>query len=125
MLATDSSVQVALVTAGGTLGVALVGVIAELLRRQAGAINEVREHTQEARDQVANTHSTNLRDDLDAVAYRIDRVLALQERHSEELSALRSEINHERRERLSVAERLDDHIEDTRPVVAAMRRHAG
>lgn len=109
-LATDSSVQVALVTAGGTLGVALVGVIVELLRRQAGAINEVREHTQEARDQVANTHSTNLRDDLDAVAYRLDRVLALQERHSEDIAAVRSDIAHERRERLAVAERLDDHM---------------
>ncbi|QBI99389.1 hypothetical protein SEA_CAELUM_26 [Streptomyces phage Caelum] len=110
MLASDSSVQVALVSAGGTLGVALVGVVVELLRRQAGAINEVREHTQEARDQVANTHSTNLRDDLDAVAYRIDRVLALQERHSEDIAALRSDISHERRERLAVAERLDDHM---------------
>lgn len=109
-LALEPSVQVALVTAGGTVTVALVGVVVELLRRQAGALAEVREHAQEARDQVANTHTTNLRDDLDAVAERIDRVLALQERHTEEIAALRSDIAHERRERLAVAERLDDHM---------------
>ncbi|MEX1655506.1 DUF2746 domain-containing protein [Streptomyces pseudovenezuelae] len=109
-LAVDTSVQVALVGAGGTVIVALVGAVVELLRRQAGAINEVREHAQEARDQVANTHSTNLRDDLDAVASAIDRVLAHQEQHSVDIAALRSDIAHERRERLAVAERLDDHM---------------
>ncbi|WJN62569.1 tail needle protein [Streptomyces phage phiScoe1] len=106
----EPSVQVALVTAGSTVTVALVGVVVELLRRQANAINEVREHALEARDQVANTHSTNLRDDLDAVAHRIDRVLALQEQHGTDIAALRSDIAHERRERLAVAERLDDHM---------------
>ncbi|QPB09625.1 hypothetical protein CPT_Spernnie_021 [Streptomyces phage Spernnie] len=124
-MAMDPSVQVAVVTTGGTVCVALVGVLIEMMRRQANAMSEVRENVQVARDHVANTHSTNLRDDLDAVMFRIDRVIDGQERHSEELTALRNEINHERRERLTVAERLDDHIEDTRPVVAAMRRIAG
>lgn len=105
--------------------VALVGVVVELLRRQAKAISEVAGHALEARDQVANTHSTNLRDDLDAVMFRIDRVIDGQERHNRDLAALREEIGHERRERLSVAERLDDHIEDIRPVLAAARRLAG
>lgn len=109
-LALDPSVQVSLVTAGGTVAVALVGVVIELLRRQANAINEVREHAAEARDQVANTHSTNLRDDLDAVAHRLDRVLAGQEQHTQDIAALRADIAHERRERLAVAERLDDHM---------------
>ncbi|MFD7976710.1 DUF2746 domain-containing protein [Streptomyces sp. NPDC059071] len=109
-LALEPTVQVSLVTACGTVLVALIGIAAEFMRRQAKAINEVAGHAQEARDQVANTHSTNLRDDLDAVAYRIDRVLALQERHSEEISALRQDIAHERRERLAVSERLDDHM---------------
>ena len=121
-LAMDPTVQVALVGAGGTVVVALVGAVVELLRRQAGALSEMRDNVQVARDHVANTHSTNLRDDLDAVAYRIDRVLSLQERHGEEIAALRSDIAHERRERLTVVARLDDHIEDTRPVVAAVRQ---
>lgn len=112
-LAMDTSVQVSLITAGSTIGVALVGVLIELVRRQSNALSDVAENVQVARDHVANTHSTNLRDDLDAVAYRIDRVLALQERHGEEIAALRSDIAHERRERLAVAERLDDHMAAT------------
>lgn len=103
VLALDPTVQVSLVSAGGAVLVALVGVVVELLRRQAGTLSEVR-------DQVANTHSTNLRDDLDSVMHRIDRVIDAQEAHGRELAALRQDIAHERRERLAVAERLDDHM---------------
>ncbi|WP_438470800.1 DUF2746 domain-containing protein [Streptomyces asiaticus] len=92
------------------MAVALVGVIVELLRRQAAALSEVREDVQVAREHVANTHETNLRDDIDSVMQRLDRVIDGQERHETALSALRDEIAHERRERLAVAERLDDHI---------------
>lgn len=109
-LAMEPGVQVALVTAGGAVAVAVIGVLAEFMRRQSATLTEVR-------DQVSNTHDTNLRDDLDAVMHRIDRVIDGQERHDEalgrhgrELSNLRDEIAHERRERLSVEERLDDHI---------------
>ncbi|MFF3249745.1 DUF2746 domain-containing protein [Actinacidiphila glaucinigra] len=109
-MAMDPNVQVALVGAGGTVTVALIGIVAELLRRQAGALAEVREHAREARDQVSNTHSTNLRDDLDSVMSRIDRVIDAQEVHGRELAGLREDIAHERRERLAVAERLDDHL---------------
>jgi hypothetical protein len=121
----EPSVQVALVTTGGTVCVAVVGVLIEMMRRQANAMIEVRENVQVARDHVANTHGTNLRDDLDSVMFRIDRVIDGQERHNRDLTALREEIGHERRERLSVAERLDDHIEDTRPVLAAVRQLTG
>lgn len=124
-LAMEPSVQVALVTTGGTVCVAVVGVLIEMMRRQANAMVEVRENVQVARDHVANTHSTNLRDDLDAVMFRIDRVIDGQERHNRDLTSLREEIGHERRERLSVAERLDDHIEDIRPVLAAARQLTG
>lgn len=109
-LSLEASVQVALISTGGTVGVALIGVLVELVRRQGNALSEVAENVQVARDHVANTHKTNLRDDLDAVAHRIDRVLSLQEQHGEEIAALRQDIAHERRERLAVAERLDDHM---------------
>ncbi|WP_406192327.1 DUF2746 domain-containing protein [Streptomyces griseus] len=109
-LALDPTVQVALVTAGGALGVALVGVLVELVRRQGNALSAVAENVQEARDHVANTHSTNLRDDIDSVMYRLDRVMDAQESHGRELTGLRQDMSHERRERLAVAERLDDHI---------------
>ncbi|MFF8845490.1 DUF2746 domain-containing protein [Streptomyces sp. NPDC015127] len=109
-LAMEPGVQVALVTAGGTVVVAVIGVFAELLRRQTATLSEVR-------DQVSNTHDTNLRDDLDSVMHRLDRVIDNQtrqnealERHGRDLTSLREEIAHERRERLSVEERLDDHI---------------
>ncbi|MEU6572280.1 DUF2746 domain-containing protein [Streptomyces sp. NPDC046805] len=109
----EPSVQVALVTTGGTVCVAVVGVLIEMMRRQANAMTEVRENVQVARDHVANTHSTNLRDDLDSVMHRLDRVIDGQERHSRDLLALREDIAHERRERLAVAERLDEHVAAT------------
>ncbi|GGU77262.1 hypothetical protein GCM10010211_48980 [Streptomyces albospinus] len=113
----EPSVQVALVSAGGTVTVALVGVLVELVRRQGQALSEVREHTEEARHQVANTHSTNLRDDVDRVLDGMEQLLAGQLRHDEalgrhgdEINALRREMAHERVERLAVAERLDNHL---------------
>lgn len=105
-MSADPTVQVALVSAGGAVTAALVGVLVELVRRQGHVMGEVREH-------VANTHGTNLRDDLDRVIDGMGRVLEGQARHSEELSSLRSEISHERAERLAVAERLDDHLSRT------------
>ncbi|MFE9924257.1 DUF2746 domain-containing protein [Streptomyces sp. NPDC005774] len=102
-------------TAGGTVAVAVIGVLAELTRRQNVTLAEVRE-------QVSNTHETNLRDDLDSLMFRIDRVIDGQERHGEaldrhgrELSHLRDDLAHERRERLSVEERLDGHIVSATP----------
>ena len=109
-LALDPSVQVSLVTAGSTVGVALIGVLVELARRQHNALSAVAEDVQVARDHVANTHTTNLRDDIDSLMHRIDRVIDAQEVHGRELAALREDIAHERRERLAVAERLDDHM---------------
>ncbi|WP_460086947.1 DUF2746 domain-containing protein [Streptomyces variabilis] len=99
----DPSVQVALVSAGGAVTAAFVGVLVELVRRQGRVMGEVREH-------VANTHTTNLRDDLDQVVHGMGRLLEGQERHGEELASLRREIAHERTERLAVAERLDTHV---------------
>ncbi|MEU5403706.1 DUF2746 domain-containing protein [Streptomyces sp. NPDC005963] len=96
------------------------------MRRQMAALGEVRENAQEARDQVSNTHTTNLRDDLDAVAERLDRVLDGQARHTEslreqsrEISELRGDISHERAERLAVSERLDHHISTVAATTAA------
>ncbi|MFJ9158678.1 DUF2746 domain-containing protein [Streptomyces griseoviridis] len=102
----DPSVQVALVSAGGAVTAALVGVLVELVRRQGRVMGEVREH-------VANTHQTNLRDDLDRVVDGMSRVLEGQADHAEELAHLRREMAHERVERLAVAERLDEHLTRT------------
>ncbi|WP_031513722.1 DUF2746 domain-containing protein [Streptomyces sp. NRRL F-5123] len=109
----DPNVQVSLITAGGAVAVAGLGLLVEYMRRQVNAMSEVRENVQVARDHVANTHTTNLRDDLDSVAAQLNRVLELQELHGRELGALREDMAHERRERLAVASRLDDHMAAT------------
>ncbi|MFE5971385.1 DUF2746 domain-containing protein [Streptomyces sp. NPDC056460] len=106
----DPAVQVALVSAGGVVTAALVGVLVELVRRQGTALAEVREHAQEAREQVSNDHATNLRDDLDRVIAGLDRVLEGQARHSRDIRDLRADLAHERTERLAVSERLDHHL---------------
>ncbi|AKY03633.1 hypothetical protein SEA_IZZY_26 [Streptomyces phage Izzy] len=110
LAAAESTTQVALISTGGTIAVALIGALVELLRRQNRAIEEVRENAQEARDQVANTHSTNLRDDLDDLHNDVREVLRVLGQHSEEIAGLRGDLRQERRERLAVADRLDDHI---------------
>ncbi|MFB8020052.1 hypothetical protein ACFC36_16000 [Streptomyces rubiginosohelvolus] len=111
----EPSVQVAFVSAGGAITVALVGVLVELVRRQGTALAEVRAHAQEARDQVSNDHSTNLRDDVDRVITGLDRVLEGQAAHSRDIRDLRAELSHERIERLAVAERLDAHLVSSVP----------
>ncbi|ANT41097.1 hypothetical protein BI024_gp27 [Streptomyces phage Nanodon] len=108
--AAESPTQVALITTGGTIAVALIGALVELLRRQHNAIEEVRENAREARDQVANTHSTNLRDDLDELHGDVREALTVLNRHGELLVSLHEDLRQERRERLAVADRLDDHI---------------
>jgi hypothetical protein len=98
-----SSTAAALISAASAVTVALIGALVELLRRQHRAIGEVR-------DQVSNTHETNLRDDLDRVITSLDRVLDGQAQHSRDIAALRDDLAHERAERLAVAERLDRHV---------------
>ena len=113
----DPTVQVALVTVAGTVLVALLGLVAEALRRHSKSLNEVKENTREAKEQVKNSHKTNLRDDLDQVVLLLNRALENQARHDESLrdlahdvNGLRTEIRHERDERLEVSRRLDTHM---------------
>jgi gas vesicle protein len=110
VLALEPTVQVALVTTGGTIVVALIGTALEVLRRHGKAIEQVAEDAAQAREQVTNTHSTNLRDDMDRIHDDVREVLKVLARHGEEISGIREEIRQERRERLAVSERLDDHI---------------
>lgn len=120
MTGPDPTVQVAAVTGAFGLLVALVGVLAEVLRRQSKAIDEVKTDARATRVQVHNAHGTNLRDDVDRVLHALDRVLDGQHRqhdalrqHAAEIGGLRRELSHERAERLAVAERVD-HLYHTR-----------
>lgn len=116
----EPTVQVALISAAGTVLVALVGVLTEALRRHHKAITEVKENTREAREQVKNSHKTNLRDDLDTVVLLLNKALENQAVHDEsmrtlsaDIGGLRAEIRHERDERLEVSRRLDAHMTAT------------
>jgi hypothetical protein len=105
ILALDTPVQSAVVTAAGTIIVALVGVALELLRRSHQRLGEVKE-------QVQNSHGTNLRDDLDQVVAAVSRIEAAQTLNATAITELRAELRHERVERLDVERRLDAHLHD-------------
>ncbi|WP_329793893.1 hypothetical protein V1227_18980 [Lentzea sp. DG1S-22] len=101
-----------------TSGLGFLGVVAGLLRKTDKKLTAVKTDTAAARAQVQNSHSTNLRDDVDKVIARLDAVLAGQARHDEalrehgqEISGLARDLSHERAERLAVSERLDRHID--------------
>ena len=78
---------------------ALAGLIVELIRRHSAVAKDVAI----TREQVQNSHSTNLRDDLDDLHSTVKLVLSSTE-------ALRAELAQERRERMAVASRLDAHL---------------
>lgn len=105
LLALDTPVQSAVVTAAGTIIVALVGVALELLRRSHQRLGEVKE-------QVQNSHGTNLRDDLDQVVAAVSRIESAQTLNATAITELRAELRHERVERLDVERRLDAHLHD-------------
>ncbi|WJN63041.1 tail needle protein [Streptomyces phage phiScoe3] len=115
----EPTVQVALVSTGGTIGVAMLGVFVELLRRNHKALSEVKENAQEARDQVANTHSTNLRDDLDRVHDDVREVLDVLRQHGSEIAGLRTDLRQERVERHALSERVDHHLATVASATAA------
>lgn len=96
-LALEPPVQAAIVTAGGTVTVALLGILVELLRRQSKRLSEVKDHAAAARDQVQNSHKTNLRDDIDVVIT--------------ELRGLRSEVRQERLERFDYEQRTNERLD--------------
>lgn len=96
----EPSVQASFVTASGAVVVALIGVLVEILRRQHKRLGEVCEH-------VANSHETNLRDDLDKVIHGLGEVKEMLREQAKDINGLREEIRHERAERLDVERRLD------------------
>lgn len=86
----DPTVQVAVISGAFALLIALISMCGELVRRSHKTLHAVRE-------QVQNSHSTNLRDDIDRIGSLVERVL--------EGQAL------DRRALLQLEERLDHHIE--------------
>lgn len=94
---------VAVVSTLGTVVVAVLGLLAEALRRHYRVISELRENTREAREQVKNSHGTNLRDDIDDLHVDVRQILT-------EMGRFRDDLALEREERLEVSRRLDAHL---------------
>lgn len=61
----DRDIALALIGAGQAVLVALIGVAAVFLSKVNGKVNKVREDSAVTRTQVANDHSTNLREEQD------------------------------------------------------------
>lgn len=96
----SDSVQVALITAGFPLIATMAALLIPLFFKQRKAIRSISE-------QVTNSHKTNLRDDLTEALKGIDKLLAGQERHTEEISTLRLDVAWLRREQADLDRRMD------------------
>lgn len=86
---------------------ALGAVLVALLHRQNVKLNRMGAHVRQAREQVRNSHGTNLRDDLDKVIDGVGRLLLGQDRQSSEIAGLRKDLRVEREERLALTARVD------------------
>lgn len=123
-LALDPTVQAAGVVAFGSIIVALLGLLAEGMRRNHNALRAVKKDTRGTREQVENSHSTNLRDDIDTLTGLVERVADRTERLVEGQVALKADVHQlrneqhqsrvdaaqERQERLAADDRMDEHI---------------
>lgn len=92
ILGLDADVQKMLVS--GVLGLfaSLVGGLLEMLRRHHKRLGQVQE-------QVQNSHTTNLRDDMDALHDDVRTILGLSTQNTKDIGALREDLRTERRER--------------------------
>jgi hypothetical protein len=70
----------------------------------------VRQHREVVmvRAQVKNSHTTNLREDVDKVLDKLDAVIDGQTRHDSEIAGLRADMRVERQERLALAARVKE-----------------
>lgn len=102
------------------LGTVVAGIFACLValiqrqRRSDRAIEETRDHAAATRDQVQNTHSTNLRHDLDGVARDVRTILALTRQNTLDIGALTAAIE-------AAEQRLAEHIETAAIIEAELR----
>lgn len=106
---------------GTVVGPAIILVIGWLLNRK---VNHMRSDTAATKEQVQNSHKTNLRDDIDGMARDIRTVLRGQGRHenlidtlTKDVGGLRDEMGHIRQ----VEREQWKAIEDTRPVPQARK----
>lgn len=80
--------------------------VADGLRRNRRDLREIKGHSEETREQVKNSHGTNLRHDLDVVIAGVNKINDAIERQGDVLVMMRQDISWERRERIDLAERV-------------------
>src|SRR5881392_1484492 len=91
----DPSVQVAIITS--LFG--LITLLATHMLKSHKAMNQVKE-------QVMNSHSTNLRDDVTTVLNKLDRVIHIQDKHTDDISLLRLDVSWNRHEMRDLSRRV-------------------
>lgn len=130
-VALEPTITGALVSAFGGIIVALLGLLAEGMRRNHNALRAVKKDTRASREQIQNSHSTNLRDDIDGLIEKVEsvadaasqlveghgRLMRGQDLLSTHVNQLRDEQHQsrvdqaqERAERLAADVRIDQHI---------------
>lgn len=77
---------------------AVFGFLGDLIRRK---LNTVKGHTEASREQVENSHTTNLRDDIDLILAGLTEVKTTLGDHSRELEGIRNDLRQERVERIA------------------------
>lgn len=90
-----------------TGGFGLVGILIPILIKQNRAIKSVQEDSAAAREQVQNSHRSNLRDDLDMVMAGVHRIEQTLDNQATALNNMRIDLGWERRERMDLAHRVE------------------
>lgn len=123
-LVIEPTVQVSMIAAFASVIVALLGLLAEGMRRNHNALRAVKKDTRGTREQVENSHSTNLRDDIDLLAQLLEKQDTKSDAVLEAVTYLRRDVQQEREERLEADKANRDHIrvvaETTARVAAAL-----
>lgn len=100
------AVDIALITTLGAVLVAIIGVMAEGFRRQSTALRGVREQSNTTAAMVG-IDPLEIKHHLGAVSEDIKVLLAAFRGLEGDIRALRSELGHERKERLAVSDRVE------------------
>jgi hypothetical protein len=112
----SDAVLAALISAFALIAVALIGVLAQNVKL-GRRIDRVHDKAEVVRDQVQNSHGTNLRDDIDSlrttVAEGFDRVERRQDVAARTAVSTRAEAQKASRAAAAVARRLDEYIDGT------------
>ena len=106
---------------------ALLGLVGLSFERQRRQHRKLSKGIEETRHEVKNSHTTNLREDLDYVMRGVEKLLEGQERHDAQLvshgqsiGGLRDDIRQERTQRMSD---VDDLRADQRDNAKRMDKH--